>query len=46
LFVFAFGILLSMFFPGLSRENLSPRDLVQKGMAAVLVAIGVTLVTR
>jgi len=46
LFVFAFGVLLSLFFPGLSREDLSVRELVQKGVAAVLVAVGVTLVTR
>ena len=46
LFVFAFGVLLSFFFPNLSRENLSTQELVQKGVAAVLVAIGVALVTR
>jgi uncharacterized membrane protein len=46
LFVFAFGVLLSIFFPKLSRENLSARELAQKGVAAVLVAIGVALVTR
>ncbi len=46
LFVFAFGVLLSMFFPNLSREDLSPRELVQKGVAAMLVAVGVALVTR
>ena len=46
LFVFAFGIVLSVFFPGLGREDLSSRELAQKGMAAVIVAIGVALVTR
>jgi hypothetical protein len=46
LFVFAFGIVLSVFFPSLGREDLSGRDLAQKGMAAVIVAIGVALVTR
>jgi drug/metabolite transporter (DMT)-like permease len=46
LFVFVFGIVLSVFFPGLGRENLSGRELAQKGMAAVIVAIGVALVTR
>ena len=46
LFVFAFGVVLSLVFPGLGRENLSGRELAQKGMAAVMVAIGVTLVTR
>jgi uncharacterized membrane protein len=46
LFVFVFGVLLSIFFPKLSREDLSSRELVQKGVAAVFVAIGVALVTR
>jgi hypothetical protein len=46
LFVFAFGIVLSVFFPGFGRENLSARELAQKGIAAVIVAIGVALVTR
>jgi uncharacterized membrane protein len=46
LFVFAFGIVLSVFFPGFGRENLSGRELAQKGMAAIIVAIGVALVTR
>jgi uncharacterized membrane protein len=46
LFVFAFGIVLSVFFPGFGRENLSGRELVQKGVAAVIVAVGVALVTR
>ena len=46
LFVFAFGVVLSLFFPQYSRERLSGRELVQKGIAAVLVAVGVALVTR
>jgi drug/metabolite transporter (DMT)-like permease len=46
LFVFAFGVVLSLVSPRLGRENLSGRELVQKGIAAVLVAFGVTLVTR
>jgi drug/metabolite transporter (DMT)-like permease len=46
LFVFAFGVVLSLFFPRFSRERLSGRDLVQKGIAAAFVAIGVALVTR
>jgi uncharacterized membrane protein len=45
LFVFAFGIVLSIFFPGLGRENLSGRELAQKGIAAIVVAAGVALVT-
>jgi uncharacterized membrane protein len=46
LFVFAFGVVLSLCCPGLGRENLSGRNLAQKGIAAVFVAIGVALVTR
>jgi drug/metabolite transporter (DMT)-like permease len=46
LFVFAFGVLLSVFFPRLGRENLSGRELAQKGIAAIIVAAGVALVTR
>jgi len=45
LFVFAFGVLITVFFPRLSRERLSLRDLVQKGAAAMLVGAGVVLVT-
>jgi len=46
LFVFVFGVLLSICCPSLGRENLSGRDLVQKGIAAAFVAAGVALVTR
>jgi drug/metabolite transporter (DMT)-like permease len=46
LFVFVFGVVLSVCFPKWGRETLSGRDLVQKGVAAVLVATGVALVTR
>jgi drug/metabolite transporter (DMT)-like permease len=46
LFVFVFGVLLSVLFPQLGRETLSWRDLLQKGAAAALVALGVALVTR
>jgi len=46
LFVFAFGIALSVFFPHLARETLSSRELLRKGTAALLVAIGVALVVR
>jgi uncharacterized membrane protein len=44
LFVFLFGILLTLFFPRLGREDLSPRNLVQKGVGAVLITAGVVLV--
>ena len=46
LFVFLFGVLLSVVSPRLGRESLSGRELAQKGVAAVLVATGVALVTR
>ena len=46
LFVFIFGVLLSVVSPRLGRENLSGRELAQKGIAAVLVATGVALVTH
>jgi drug/metabolite transporter (DMT)-like permease len=43
-FVFAFGILLTLFLPRLGREDLSPRNLIQKGLGAVLITAGVVLV--
>jgi drug/metabolite transporter (DMT)-like permease len=46
LFVFAFGVGLSLIWPGFGRENLSGRELLKKGVAAALVAAGVALVTR
>jgi drug/metabolite transporter (DMT)-like permease len=46
LFVFAFGIVISVFWPKLNEENLSGRELLQKGFAALLVAAGVALVSE
>ena len=46
LFVFLIGVLLSLVAPSISRENLSAREFAQKGIAAVLVAIGVALISR
>jgi len=46
LFVFVFGIGLSVMFPRLARETLSLRELAQKAAAALLVAVGVALVAR
>ena len=46
LFVFLIGVLLSVVAPSVSRENLSAREFAQKGIAAVLVTIGVALVSR
>jgi drug/metabolite transporter (DMT)-like permease len=43
-FVFVFGVLLSLFFPALGRENLSRRNLIQKGIAVTLIVIGVILI--
>lgn len=44
LFVFLFGIALSLFLPALGREDISRRSLIQKGIAAILVIAGVILV--
>ncbi len=46
LFVFAIGVLLSRLAPALGRERLGGLDLLQKGTAAGLVAVGVILVSR
>jgi drug/metabolite transporter (DMT)-like permease len=43
-FVFAFGVMLSLFFPKLGRENLSRRNLIQKGIAVTLIVAGVILI--
>ena len=43
-FVFLFGILLTLFFPRLGREDLSPRNLTQKGLGALLITAGVVLI--
>ena len=46
LFVFLFGILITVFLPTLGREDLSRANLIQKGAAAALVVIGVILANR
>ncbi|MBU6323746.1 MAG: EamA family transporter [Patescibacteria group bacterium] len=46
LFVFGFGILLTFFAPSLGREDLSRRNLIRKGAAALLVAAGIVLANR
>ncbi len=43
-FVFLFGVLLSLFYPSLGRENLSRRNLIQKGIAVTLIVAGVILI--
>jgi uncharacterized membrane protein len=46
LFVFIFGIALSIFSPALGRENLSTGNLMQKGVSAALIVFGVILINR
>ena len=43
-FVFAFGILLTLFFPKIGHEDLSAANLIRKGLGAILIAAGVTLI--
>ncbi len=43
-FVFSFGILLTLFFPKLGREDMSARNLVRKAVGATLIAGGVILI--
>jgi uncharacterized membrane protein len=45
-FVFAFGILLTLFFPKMGREDLSRGNLIRKGLGALLIALGVFLIER
>jgi len=45
-FVFAFGILITLLFPKLGREDLSSANLVRKGLGAILIALGVFLIER
>lgn len=44
LFVFGFGVLLTLFLPKFGREDLSWHNLLQKGGSALLIAAGVALV--
>lgn len=46
LFVFLFGVLLSLFLPALGREDLTRRSLLQKGICTLLIAGGVYLINR
>ena len=46
LFVFIFGVLLSLLWPAFGRENLSRRNLLQKGVSGLLIAAGVVLINR
>jgi hypothetical protein len=44
LFVFLFGIALTVFLPGVGKEDLSPANLARKAGAAVVVMAGVILI--
>ena len=46
LFVFLFGMILSVFYPALGREDLSGKGLATKGFSALLIGGGVILVSR
>ena len=43
-FVFLFGVLLTRFLPRYGREDLSARNLIQKGLGAALIMAGVILI--
>jgi drug/metabolite transporter (DMT)-like permease len=43
-FVFAFGILLTLFFPKVGREDLSARNIFQKAAGGLLIMAGVVLI--
>ena len=43
-FVFLFGILLTLFFPRLGREDLSARNVIQKAAGGLLIMAGVALI--
>lgn len=44
LFVFGFGVALSLFWPKLGREDLSRGSLIRKGIAVALIVAGVALI--
>jgi uncharacterized membrane protein len=46
LFTFGFGVLITLFLPKFGREDLSRHNLIQKGIGATLVAVGVALVSQ
>jgi drug/metabolite transporter (DMT)-like permease len=43
-FVFMFGILLTLFFPRLGREDLSARNVIQKAIGGLLIMAGVVMI--
>ncbi len=46
IFIFIFGVILTLFFPKLSQENLSKKILFQKTLAISIIFIGTFLVNR
>jgi uncharacterized membrane protein len=46
LFVFMFGVVLSLLWPAFGREDLSWRNLLQKSASALLIAAGVVLINH
>ena len=46
LFVFLIGIGITLLAPSLGREDLSPRNLLQKSVSAILVVVGLIAMTR
>jgi hypothetical protein len=44
-FVFLIGVVLSIVAPKWGREDLAPRELTRKAAAAVMVSVGVALLT-
>ena len=46
LLVFLLGIVLTLLFPAFGREDMSPRNPVQKGASAILIMIGVVLINQ
>lgn len=46
IFVYGFGVAITLLWPALGREDLSPRNLAQKGFAALVVTVGVFLVNN
>lgn len=44
-FVFFYGIILSVWFPQIIKEDISPRTLLKKGVAILVIAIGAYLIS-
>ena len=46
LFAFAFGALLTVFAPSVVREDISPKNLLKKGLASAVIVVGVVLANQ